>query len=116
MKIEKKNIRRWCKELRSGKYNQTTHNLQDKHGYCCLGVACKVFIPKDQLELHTYGSYISGGVPANQPYSPMWLMNIREDFSGKTDKLIDLLNDEEDFSFDEIADVLELVYIHEILD
>ncbi len=33
----------WIKALRSGKYKQTQHCLEDKEGNCCLGVGCRVF-------------------------------------------------------------------------
>jgi hypothetical protein len=41
--INKTNIRKWVKALRSGKYKQTSGTLKDDVGYCCLGVACDVF-------------------------------------------------------------------------
>lgn len=34
----------WVKALRSGKYTQTHDNLRDEHGYCCLGVACDLYM------------------------------------------------------------------------
>lgn len=55
-----KNQLKWIKALRSGKYKQTKDHLRDKHGYCCLGVACRVF--KKELGLkETKGP---GGVTA----------------------------------------------------
>lgn len=33
----------WITALRSGKYQQTKHVLQDNEGYCCLGVACALY-------------------------------------------------------------------------
>jgi hypothetical protein len=47
-----KNLRKWVKALRSGKYRQTTGKLVETSGkkpaYCCLGVGCKVLeLPKD---------------------------------------------------------------------
>jgi hypothetical protein len=38
----KANRKLWVEALRSGKYEQATETLSDGHGYCCLGVACKV--------------------------------------------------------------------------
>lgn len=29
----------WCEALRSGRYKQGRMALEDKHGFCCLGVA-----------------------------------------------------------------------------
>ena len=31
---------KWVAALRSGEYAQTKQHLQDKNGYCCLGVLC----------------------------------------------------------------------------
>lgn len=36
-----KNARMWAEELPS--YTQTIGTLQDKDGYCCLGVACAIY-------------------------------------------------------------------------
>lgn len=33
----------WVEALRSGKFAQAKECLRDKHGYCCLGVACELF-------------------------------------------------------------------------
>jgi len=33
----------WLRMLRSGTFAQTTDELHDSHGYCCLGVACKLY-------------------------------------------------------------------------
>lgn len=42
MNIE--NVRKWITALRSGEYKQTRRRLQDKYGYCCLGVATDLYI------------------------------------------------------------------------
>ena len=34
----------WVEALRSGQYKQATHRLASSEGYCCLGVACEVFM------------------------------------------------------------------------
>jgi hypothetical protein len=33
----------WVAALRSGDYKQTKYELQDKDGFCCLGVLCDVY-------------------------------------------------------------------------
>ncbi len=38
------NAEKWVKALRSGEYQQTREGLQDKTGFCCLGVACDLFM------------------------------------------------------------------------
>lgn len=36
--------RAWVKALRSGKYKQAVGSLQNDEGFCCLGVACDVYL------------------------------------------------------------------------
>ncbi len=47
MKFTKKqveqNVKRWLQALRSGRYQQTTKDLCNLQGHCCLGVACEIF-------------------------------------------------------------------------
>lgn len=122
-KVRPETILKWTKALRSGEYKQTTASLQDNNGYCCLGVACKVFIPEHKLILKTPGSYsltghsvgqLVGGIP-NEQCAPEWLKKINDHFTNKTgSELIDL-NDSEKYNFNEIADALEAVYVHKVL-
>jgi hypothetical protein len=118
-KKQLKQLKTWILALRSDKYSQTKMMLNNSKGYCCLGLACKILIPKNKLELDE--KYINGGYPSNQKYAPEWLKEINNDFlnhtkSNKLDgKSLTCLNDSENFTFNEIADQLELVYIHKIL-
>lgn len=122
MKINKKQFHKWIVALRSGEYKQTKNRLQDKKGYCCLGVACKVLIPENKQELYNVNKFLDGHIPSDQKYAPKWLNGINSDFNDKVlnnkygyGKLLTELNDDENMSFNEIADCLELVYIHKIL-
>jgi len=36
--------RQWIAALRSGEYEQTRDKLHDAEGFCCLGVACDLFV------------------------------------------------------------------------
>ncbi|MEM6815307.1 MAG: hypothetical protein AAF600_13130 [Bacteroidota bacterium] len=46
---------KWIEALRSGKYNQGKGYLHNDGGYCCLGVACRIFgTSKNNLEGKTY--------------------------------------------------------------
>lgn len=108
-------LKQWIAALDSGKYKQGSGRMQDISGkYCCLGVGCKLFIPQPLLSLHENGR-IDGSYPVSQPASPMWLQQINEDFDDKTGRALSNLNDS-GFTFSEIATLLELVYIHKILD
>lgn len=117
MKITKKlqrDIKIWCSHLRSGKFKQTKYVLNNDKGYCCLGVGCKIFTSEDLLELDKDG-FIEGVDPIDQSESPKWLDKITDDFNKRSGGNLVELNDQEGFTFDEIADMLELVYIYEIL-
>ena len=109
----KSQIKKWCNALRSGKYKQGKGRLQRQEGYCCLGVACHVFIPKNKIVLHS--GLMDGYNPDDQPSAPIWLDKINDRLENISGKYLTQLNDNAGFTFDEIADVLEAVYIHEVL-
>lgn len=44
------NAKKWVEALRSGEYQQTTKNLHDKNGFCCLGVACDLYGKEKGIE------------------------------------------------------------------
>lgn len=117
MKVKKEDIQKWANALRSGKYEQGSSYLQFDRKYCCLGVACDLFIPRKKLLLDSYKN-IQGDFPrSDQPYAPKWLQNINDDFEEKVDISLSEMNDTGiGCSFNEIADLLELVYIHKALD
>lgn len=126
--IKTSDIEKWVKELRSGNYSQTRTILQDVDGFCCLGVACSIFIPEDkQIK---FNGVLQGGYPRDQQFAPEWLRRIDQDFKTKVGLFLSTLNDDgignfyrdtldievtERLSFDEIADLLEAVYIHKVL-
>jgi hypothetical protein len=125
MKLNKKQFKQWMEALRSGKFEQTNAVLQDNVGYCCLGVACKILI--DPKKLYKEDGKIYGGLPNQHYNAPKWLQEIDEDFKERTkdindyygnsgSKFITNLNDDLKLSFEEIADVLEAVYLHKAID
>lgn len=132
--MTQKNLEKWVLALRSGKYNQTTGTLQSTEGFCCLGVACDIFIPEDKKDVFTslgIKGIMKSVMPEDQPHAPKWLLRLIENFVRKTRVDLASLNDgvkfialQTDvvglpdgtkFTFDEIADLLELVYIHKAL-
>lgn len=126
MEPTKEDIQKWVNALRSGQFTQTHKgDLQNYEGYCCLGVACEVFVG-DVYRRHA--GFLTGGHPYVCKGAPFWLEEINNVFYKKTGLKLTTLNDSGDtligerdrekleaFTFDEIADLLELVYIHEIL-
>lgn len=118
-------IEKWTKALRSGEFNQGKDALQTSEGFCCLGVACKVFIPEGDQHLNISGEkfgMLVGGTPGgySQPNAPAWLRDIGNDFSDRTARQLTVLNDGNDgenrYTFDEIADLLEAVYVLKVLE
>ena len=118
----------WMKALRSGEYNRARYALQTRNGMCCLGVACEVLIDEEKKVIGAYG-LLKGTLPASQLFAPQWLKDIDTAFYKKLEKellvidegkkaspFLSNLNDYLDLTFDEIADILELVYIHGMLD
>ncbi len=46
--------KRWLAALRSGKYKQGRLRLRSGDNFCCLGVLCDVYDPKEWGEYGTY--------------------------------------------------------------
>jgi len=78
-----KNGLKWIAALRSGKYKQTREALEDKNGFCCLGVACKLAEEEGVVERFTNNLYISYGKirehynfkEENSSYLPSFVMD-----------------------------------------
>lgn len=122
MKPKKQDIKKWVRALRSGKYKQTKKTLQNDYGMCCLGVLCKLTIPDNRLSFGR-NELMLGDMPEAQPFAPGWVLNMANDsldLAGLNDQgaiaEYEDLSDEqlEPFTFDEIADMLELKFIHEV--
>jgi len=112
MEINKQEFDTWMIALRSSKFEQGRGMLQTQNGFCCLGVACKVLVP----DYETSGGMLMGALPLPYSGAPEWLVHIHDDFTDKTRKHLSSLNDKEGFTFDEIADLLEAVYIYKVLE
>lgn len=114
-KQDMREFKKWIAALRSGEYKQVrSGDLQNSKGYCCLGVACKVLIPNTESLQKALSDY---GYPDIEMGSPKWLHRIDYNIKGEFgfDRLSNL-NDSYGASFDEIADLLEAVYIHRALE
>jgi hypothetical protein len=130
--IDEKQFMTWLAALRSGKYKQAKGTLQNENGYCCLGVACEILIPEDKQEKSFMDKYLIGKMPISQTNSPLWLRNLNYDFSKRANVELTQLNDganleyvdaydietseTQTLTFEEIADVLEAVYVDGILE
>jgi hypothetical protein len=103
------NMKMVLKALRSGEYKQAKETLQDKDGYCCLGVMCDVYEKETGVTLkrRCIDGLLYGGDLSDQEGVQKWvgLRNcIGESHSTFT---LAELNDEEDFTFSQIADFIE---------
>lgn len=122
MKPNKSDIMKWINALRSGEYKQANGALQNEYGYCCLGVLCEIASPD---HCRPDGIMLGGGYPAIDYGDPPWVSEINKGFFDLAGVRLSGLNDVgyrfhsenlERFTFDEIADLLQAVYIEEVLD
>jgi hypothetical protein len=104
---ELKELKQWIAALRSGDFAQTDGTLENEGGYCCLGVACKVLIPEDDIkpevlcgmrlfddsEVKNNTGFMHGEDPKQQPKSPLWLKKISPDFQRRTGVSLMDMND-----------------------
>ncbi len=92
--------------LRSGDYDQTQNVLRDSKGYCCLGVLCIVegisFIEDDRGG----GIFITNDRYAEDEFPPEHILG-RTQLRKEDAVQLSTLNDEEDYTFDQIADYIE---------
>lgn len=111
-------IRLWIEALRSGEYKQERGSLRYTDHYCCLGVACDVFLKKvgvGEWIMNGYGSLFklmghSTGVS--------WPDAVRDWFGlclADESVLVDgknpmYANDSLEWTFEQIADALERRY------
>jgi hypothetical protein len=124
----KAEIAKWVETLRSGEFGQTQGALQKEDGFCCLGVACKVFIPAKKLILKDdEEGLMYGEMPNDQDHAPKWLKEIDSDFEDRigfnlpslNDYFVNIYaeNDDQDdvrlksLTFNEIADLIQLIYL-----
>jgi len=108
---------KWLKALRSGEYKQTKGQLKDEKGYCCLGVLCELHrktVKQKGCKWNLYNSYLGTG--SILPEKVMKWAGMETE-SGRLPKRIERkskyahnlidLNDTLNFSFKQIAQVIE---------
>lgn len=133
--MDKKLAKKWVKALRSGKYKQTTDNLQDETGHCCLGVLCEIQTEKKVMR-DSYGILEGLGLDdqglKHLTGESLGIRNICLSALNDSGRNISLsaLNDSDKvqnlngesyeelspFNFDEIADIIQAVEILGVLD
>lgn len=112
-----KNQQLWVDALRSGEYRQTRGCLQDSHGYCCLGVACRVYEKHtgDKLVEDRFGHLSGFDLSGYLAIVKNWLQLHGEE--GELTHLIDYSqvefisltykNDHDNLNFNQLADYIE---------
>jgi hypothetical protein len=103
------NMKLVIKALRSGEYKQTKETLQDKDGYCCLGVMCAVYesVTGNFLRRDGFSGELYGGDLGDQKGVKDWV-GLRN-YIGESHSNLTLaeLNDDESYTFLQIADYIE---------
>jgi len=106
------NEARLVEALRSGRYRQGCKALRpEDNTYCCLGVACDVLTPENWNLKNDF--WLSDGADSMLPWNVQralgWATDHgRLDFVGRDGTELSLLDLNDDgFTFDEIADVIE---------
>lgn len=114
----KKNIaKRWVKALRSGKYKQTKYILNNGNGeFCCLGVLCEIAAKDGVIKPRKKGNRVYYGRQFNVlPATVMKWAGVKDAeglvYSPAVESLT-YLNDDENYDFNQIADVIEEKYKH----
>jgi len=106
--LKKDIAKKWVKALRSGKYGQTTDELQDDGGFCCLGVLCEIAPKKLRALSKEFNyKYLEGEDLDCQPAIKEWAgINSGAGVFENGENLVDY-NDSATKDFDEIADIIE---------
>lgn len=109
-----KNNRKWIKALRSGRYEQGISRLRTDDSYCCLGVACDIsglgkWVGTTHLPRYRIGhneedrsGFLS--LPSLRKYYGCDSAGFTLDSLGKD---MITLNDQDRWSFEQIADALQ---------
>ena len=115
---------RWVEALRSGKYKQTTGQLNKKgEGFCCLGVLCEIAVEDGVILRYPAGEDTGyGGEDTGYGFSDLMEFSVLpkavQEWAGidssagefpeaGSKRSLISLNDDDHLSFAEIADVIE---------
>lgn len=115
------NAKKWVEALRSGKYKQTRRSLHDDNGFCCLGVACAVAVENGlDLQVRQQDAYtLYNGNLNFLPHQVTEWLGLTDGGGAYEDEApnpanvyrpipaLYKLNDEMDYNFEQIADVIE---------
>ena len=97
----------WVAALRSGEYKQIRGQLVDDTGFCCLGVACEVYMRYHPLKVKVEGFYFYAGESMELPSIVMKWLGLRTpagSYGGNTSITFD---NDGGKTFDEIANIID---------
>lgn len=104
----------WADALRSGKYRQTTLQLRDVDGYCCLGVLCDLHRERtgqgswSDDGYYNTGDDTDGSIPTPAVAEWAGLKDRTPAVSSDVGSdLITALNDDDGYGFLELADIIQ---------
>lgn len=105
-----KNAKKWVEALRSGKYEQGKMALRHENRFCCLGVACEVFIENGgaiKIAIDPDGDATYAGLACRLPKEVSDWIGIKSPLGRFEEKAsLSSLNDNGS-TFFEIADIIE---------
>jgi hypothetical protein len=107
---------KWLEALRSGKYKQAQRalcelNADGSKSYCCLGVLCDIVAPEDwagpeKMQMSDGSHYFIRHLSHTQ--MPASMIHTQASLHGGAADKLAQMNDEEQLSFAEIADWIEV--------
>lgn len=99
--------KRWVEALRSGEYQQGHGRLRRGDTYCCLGVLCDLHAKEHRQEWRLFGGHPDVYMydsEQGKPSESIWhWAGLNAFIAGQLIRL----NDDEEATFDEIADAIE---------
>ena len=104
------NVKKWVAALRLGKYRRTTGMLHRRgSGYCCLGVACEVYIQHGGVLTKAIGegAVTYDGERGILPVAVKNWLGLRDAYSSYNDGSLASQNDSWGMTFARIADLIE---------
>jgi len=113
-KQDKEEFLTWIAWLMADVLPQGKESLESREGaYCCLGVACILLIPEEDLVMFSHR--IEGGTPNAQNNAPEWLKNIDKHMKEKVGIDPVTLNDTQHKTFPEIGQIIYEAYEEELM-
>lgn len=111
MEPNKKNIRKWVKALRSGKYKRGKDSLRDGDKFCCLGVACDISGVGKWSDAESYDGEASTLPTSVSRWLGVYGDNPEFKYGNNETKFASELNDNHNWSFKKIANAIERTFL-----